>query len=293
MGERAKVAGRPGFGGQFRVFKASGHTQIPNEMLDELVSTLSGAEVKVLLYVARRTFGFHRQAARISFGQLCNGLVLADGRRLDHGTGLARSTAQAAVKSLEAAGLLVVRRVGKVGAPGMGLESNTYTLLVEGEDGRVMTGDGDPMPEIGIGGRGGYVENRHGGMPKNGIGSGGVYRKERKGKKAPYNPPGENTGKKAAEAEAAAGETGIATAADKCPECNGYGVYVEGEFGVKLYVVHDGTAYGVRSVLARHSTQYPVGLCGCPVGANWREFLADMDELNAIVNSPASTEKGG
>ena len=53
---------------------------------------LSGAEVKVMLYIFRRTLGFKRYADNISLNQLLNGIVRRDGTRLDHGTGLSKST---------------------------------------------------------------------------------------------------------------------------------------------------------------------------------------------------------
>jgi hypothetical protein len=40
-------------------------TQVPNVVLDRWMTSMSGAEIKVVLYVVRRTFGFRRTSDRI------------------------------------------------------------------------------------------------------------------------------------------------------------------------------------------------------------------------------------
>ena len=42
----------------FRGFRSPSYTQVPDELFDELLVELSGGELKVLLYIIRRTFGF-------------------------------------------------------------------------------------------------------------------------------------------------------------------------------------------------------------------------------------------
>ncbi len=71
---------------------------------------LTGAELKVLLYVARRTYGFGKDRDRISLQQLARGIRRRDGSVLDRGTGLSVSSVARAAKSLEARGLLVRQR---------------------------------------------------------------------------------------------------------------------------------------------------------------------------------------
>jgi len=68
-------------------------------LFDELLSLLSGAELKVLLYLMRRTFGFKKDSDSISLSQICRGISRKDGTALDHGTGLSQSTAQLALRS--------------------------------------------------------------------------------------------------------------------------------------------------------------------------------------------------
>lgn len=82
-------------------------TQVPDMLFDELLPDLSGAELKVLLYIIRRTFGFKKHADAISLSQLKEGIRKADGTVLDRGTGLAESTILEALKRLETAGYIV------------------------------------------------------------------------------------------------------------------------------------------------------------------------------------------
>ena len=76
-------------------------TPVPDTLFDELLAELSGAELKIVLYIIRRTFGFKRQSDKISLNQLINGITTRDGRVLDRGTGLARDSVAKAVRSLE------------------------------------------------------------------------------------------------------------------------------------------------------------------------------------------------
>lgn len=63
-----------------------------------------------MLYVCRRTFGFHKEEDRISFTQFVNGLKKKDGKILDMGSGLARSSVNEALTNLEYSGVLIIRR---------------------------------------------------------------------------------------------------------------------------------------------------------------------------------------
>lgn len=88
----------------------STYTPVPDALFDELLAELSGAELKVLMYVIRWTHGFGRTTDRISLRQLQDGITRRDGRVLDHGTGLLRTSILHALAMLEARGL-VERRV--------------------------------------------------------------------------------------------------------------------------------------------------------------------------------------
>src|SRR5262249_38776183 len=74
-------------------------TQVPDIILDQWMAMLTGAEFKVLLYIARRTYGFGKEADNISLNQLASGIRRRDGTILDRGTGLSRSGVKGACNS--------------------------------------------------------------------------------------------------------------------------------------------------------------------------------------------------
>jgi phage replication O-like protein O len=100
----------------FRGFRSPNTTPIPDEVFDELLSVLSGAELKVLLYICRRTFGFKKESDTISLNQIAEGITTRDGRVLDQGTGLSKRHVQRALKSLEEKRIVEVsRQIGEDG----------------------------------------------------------------------------------------------------------------------------------------------------------------------------------
>ena len=70
-------------------------TQTPNVFYDEIMADLGHAELKCLLYIFRRTYGFHKQSDRISLSQFVDGI-----EGLDKGTGLAKKNVYPALESL-------------------------------------------------------------------------------------------------------------------------------------------------------------------------------------------------
>jgi hypothetical protein len=94
----------------FRGFRSPAYTQVPDELFDELLPDLSGAELKTLLYVIRRTFGFKRESDSISLAQMLHGLHASDGRRLDRGVGISKPTLLQALRSLEDRQVIVTER---------------------------------------------------------------------------------------------------------------------------------------------------------------------------------------
>ncbi len=129
-------------GDYFQGYTSPNYTQVPDELFDRQLPDLSGAELKVLLYIMRRTFGFKKDADNISLNQICRGITTADGRVLDRGTGLSKSTAQLAIKGLLGKRIILAE---KRSSAEKGNEATTYRLNV-----------GAP-----------YTDNRHrGAMPK-------------------------------------------------------------------------------------------------------------------------------
>lgn len=95
---------------RFPGFTEPGYTQVPNELFDELMDRVSDIELRVLLYIIRRTFGFQKNADTISLTQMVIGIKTRDGEVLDRGTGLSRPSVIKAVRGLEGKQILVADR---------------------------------------------------------------------------------------------------------------------------------------------------------------------------------------
>lgn len=131
----------------FPGFRFPTTTPIPDELFDALMAALTGAELKVLLYICRRTFGFKKASDTISLNQIANGIVTKAGRTLDHGTGLSKRHVQRALKSLEAKNAVQVHR--QVDADGQN-EVNTYSLkFIEGVGTFCPHGGDNPDKRVG------------------------------------------------------------------------------------------------------------------------------------------------
>lgn len=87
-----------------------GRTGLPNAMLDWVIPSLPEAEMRVLLYIARRTYGFGKDQDTISINQFVKGMRRRNGDPLDAGAGLARLSVQRGIKGLESRGLIAVER---------------------------------------------------------------------------------------------------------------------------------------------------------------------------------------
>jgi Bacteriophage replication protein O len=133
---------------RFKGFISPRYTQVPDALFDELMAYLSGAELKVLLYIIRRTFGFKKDSDTISLSQMCHGIKTREGEVLDKGTGLSLSTVQIALKGLLEKNCVITARNR---SQEKGDEPTTYSLHM--------------LPD---------TENRQEGVPKIGKGS---YRK--------------------------------------------------------------------------------------------------------------------
>ena len=85
-------------------------TPILDQILDELLPDLTLGELKVLLYITRRTQGFKRDSASISRAQMLHGLRTSDGRMLDRGSGVSENTLERALKGLREKKVIVTQR---------------------------------------------------------------------------------------------------------------------------------------------------------------------------------------
>ncbi len=111
----------------FAGYAGPNFTQIPDQLFDEQLPDLSGAELKVLLYIMRRTFGFKKESDNISLSQICSGITTKDGRVLDRGTGLSKDSAARAIKGLEEKHIII--RIRRRSAE-KGDEPTTYALHI-------------------------------------------------------------------------------------------------------------------------------------------------------------------
>jgi len=85
-------------------------TQLPNLILDKVFPLIPEAEARCLIYICRRTFGFHKQVDRISFSQFMDGIKDRRGQVLDYGAGLARASVYKGLKNLIDAEAISVRK---------------------------------------------------------------------------------------------------------------------------------------------------------------------------------------
>ncbi|MGI8586075.1 MAG: hypothetical protein ACR2M0_00070 [Chloroflexia bacterium] len=116
----------PGWDG----FEDPNFTAVPDSFFDVLQPLLTDVEVRVLLYRIRRTYGFKKPADTISLSQIVRGIVTRDGRRLDSGAGVKKDGAIAAIRRLEARGILYVERQQ---SPERGHEATLYRLRKAGQ----------------------------------------------------------------------------------------------------------------------------------------------------------------
>ncbi len=88
-------------------------TQIPNVILDLIIPRISEVEGRCLLYICRRTFGFHKGSDRISFSQFMEGIKDRRGVILDYGAGIARASVAKGLKSLLQADAIKISQTSK------------------------------------------------------------------------------------------------------------------------------------------------------------------------------------
>ena len=72
-------------GFHFAGFSSPNSTSVPDDFFDVLAPNLSESELRVLIYIIRRTFGFKKEFDTISLKQMVEGIKTRDGRVLDQG----------------------------------------------------------------------------------------------------------------------------------------------------------------------------------------------------------------
>lgn len=123
--------------GRFPGVTSPNTTQVPDQYLDELLPLLTGGELKVLLYITRRTFGFKKSSDTISLSQMLSGIRTRDGRRLDRGCGLSKKTLLESIRSLRDQNIILTERRRSVER---GDEPTCYRLNIIGHDQPRITG---------------------------------------------------------------------------------------------------------------------------------------------------------
>jgi hypothetical protein len=78
------------------------YTQTPDVFFDWVAPFLPEIELRVLLYLIRRTLGFKKQGDQITIEQIAGGIVTREGVRLDWGAQLGERSVQRALAGLEA-----------------------------------------------------------------------------------------------------------------------------------------------------------------------------------------------
>lgn len=95
---------------RFAGFASPNGTIVPDAVFDELLVELTDAELRVLLYIIRRTFGWKKEADTISLKQMAEGIRANDGHVIDRGTGMAKSACARGIKGLLTKGVISATR---------------------------------------------------------------------------------------------------------------------------------------------------------------------------------------
>lgn len=110
---------------QFEGFDDPTFTPVPDVFFDVLIPKLSDAELRVALYIMRRTYGFKKKSDSISLKQMVDGITKRDGEVLDSGSGLSKAGAAKGIRGLVEKGIIVARRNR---SQARGDEPTTYRL---------------------------------------------------------------------------------------------------------------------------------------------------------------------
>src|SRR4051794_155182 len=121
---------------EFSGFIDPNTTPVPDVVFDELLERLNNGELRVLLYIIRRTYGFKKQSDNIAMSQMVHGLRRKDGTYLDRGTGMSKASVARAVKSLIARRIIISQRNRSAVR---GDEPTTYALRFKANDPRLTS----------------------------------------------------------------------------------------------------------------------------------------------------------
>ncbi len=126
---------------EYEGFSSPRTTQVPDDVFDVLMPQLKDAELRVLLYIIRRTYGFKKDFDNISLKQMVDGITTRDGRVLDRGTGLPKSAVARALVGLREKRIIVSRRNSSAEKGNM---ATTYRLRFKDEPDAIEDTLSDP-----------------------------------------------------------------------------------------------------------------------------------------------------
>ncbi len=126
-------------------FSGPNGTIVPDDVFDLLAPRLKESELRVLLYIVRRTFGFGKSADAISLKQLTKGIVARDGRVLDRGTGMSRKAVITGVRGLAEKGIITIEHHQSEKGDS---QVNVYKLRFKHGEGVVTQGNHRSDPTI-------------------------------------------------------------------------------------------------------------------------------------------------
>ena len=130
---------------EFQGFLSPNTTPVPDVLFDELLQRLDNAELRVLLYIIRRTYGFKKNSDDISIGQMVDGIKRKNGTVLDGGTGMAKSSVTRALRGLIAKKIIIARRNQ---SRERGNEPTTYALRLKTEEQAPLVPNAGQAPSV-------------------------------------------------------------------------------------------------------------------------------------------------
>ena len=110
---------------EFNGFTVPTATSVPDQFFDELMPTLGLAEMRVLLFIIRCTYGSRRVSADISLRQMLGGVQDGEGYVGAPGVGLSKATVCRALNVLKQRKVIIAERRR---SEDLGNEPTTYRL---------------------------------------------------------------------------------------------------------------------------------------------------------------------
>jgi len=83
------------------------YSKLPHQFINLLPQFETVAEIKVTLYILRHTWGYNDDSKKLTLDEFMNGRKFRNGKRMDAGTGLAKSSI---IDGLRRAAVIPARR---------------------------------------------------------------------------------------------------------------------------------------------------------------------------------------